>query len=79
MTVLAVTEGKLREELTTMRAQVELASVLTESTEEGQILRLATIAIPSLGPCRVVGPLSREVGGFWPRPAPGWPCGAIWK
>jgi DNA-binding PucR family transcriptional regulator len=69
MTVPAVTEGELGEQLSTMRALLGLGMALTESTDEGQILRLATTAVPSLAPCRVAGV---HIEGRWRLVAP--PC-----
>jgi sugar diacid utilization regulator len=45
----------LREQLTNLRALLVLSILMTETTEEGQILRLAASSAPSLASWRIVG------------------------
>ncbi len=45
----------VREQLTNLRALLVLSILMTESADEGQILRLASSCAPSLGRWRVVG------------------------
>lgn len=68
-TVPAISEGRLRNHLSTMHALLVLSMVLTESSDEGQILHLATTAVPSVAPCSVAGV---HLEGSWRFTAP--PC-----
>jgi DNA-binding PucR family transcriptional regulator len=58
-------EPELRDQLSTLRALLVLSMLMTETTDEGQILHLATTCVPSLGRCRVGGV---HLHGAWQAP-----------
>ena len=45
-------DGDLREHLSAFRPLLALSMVMTDTADEDEIIRLATTAIPSLGPFR---------------------------
>ncbi|WP_433296350.1 PucR family transcriptional regulator [Pseudonocardia sp. CA-142604] len=60
-------DGDLREYLSKLQGVFVLVQLMTESTNEDHILRLAGSAVPSLGPFRLLGIHFRESG--WTNPA----------
>src|SRR5947209_421727 len=56
------TDLALREHLSKLQGLLALSMLMTESDDEGRILQLATTAVPSLGPGRLLG---AYVDGEW--------------
>jgi DNA-binding PucR family transcriptional regulator len=61
VTVPAADDTALRDQMSSLRALLFLSMLMAES-EEGQILHLATTAVPSMAPCQVAG---LYVDGSW--------------
>src|SRR6266478_3695308 len=57
-------DGDLREHLSAFRQLLALSMVMTDTADEDEIIRLATTAIPSLGPFR--GAAVSLDGAWWP-------------
>ncbi|HEV7685180.1 MAG TPA: hypothetical protein VGQ80_01345, partial [Acidimicrobiia bacterium] len=61
VTAPAAGDPALRDQMSSLRALLFLSMLMAES-EEGQILHLASTAVPSLAPCQVAG---LYVDGSW--------------
>src|SRR2546421_30234 len=61
VTVPAAEDPALRDQMSSLRALLFLSMLMAES-EEGQVLRLATTAVPSMAACQVAG---LHVDGSW--------------